>query len=439
MELKDLRNLIESAEPRSLTIYTNDTLDEVFLESCLIPLDEAFFGKNPIQPIQKAMDKIYDLAMKNPNMVITKTSENKNLEIAIQKVFNFKSVSIEWSNSKVAPGYMGVNAYTFTPSDITKLSNSANYGTFLNKKEGFKDSGNSKIYITLDTALFTEMGITSQEGVAVLLHEIGHNFDLSPRSVLNAWLNVFTMLYGIIVSVPTGGIALIPVLIKGSSELITLFGRGVQQKVLNLNAYIMDAIPPLTKVGTGLQKISINLQRFFSKLLAPTAVIGIPLLFLIMPFSYLATGTQRSGERYADTFASTYGYSEELISALEKINKYEIVDLKKDNSYVNVFGGLALLYREVLCMTDYHQSNQTRLIKVMNKLEKDLKEVKDPELKNDIQAEIKRCKDLYNSIVNMPDDQRIPFLTTFRQMMDRWYNGKSYILIDMDNDSVYTQ
>lgn len=439
MELKDLRNLMESAEPRSLTISTNDTLDEVFLESCLIPLDEAFFGKNPVRPIQKAMDAICELVLKNPNAMITKTPENKALEIAIQKVFNFKAVSIEWSNSKVAPGYMGVNAYTFAPSNITKISDSYKYGTFLNGKEGFKDGGESKIYITMDAAFFSEVGITSQEAVAMLLHEIGHNFDLSPMAVLDAWLNVFTMLYEIVLIIPSGGIALTHVLAKSSNELIALFGRGVQQKVLNLNTYIMDAIPPLAKVGTGLQKISINLQRFFSKLLAPTAVIGIPLLFLIMPFSYLATGTRRSGERYADTFASTYGYSEELISALEKVNKYEIVDLKKDNTYVNVFGGLALTYREILCMTDYHQSNQTRLIKVMDKLEKDLKGVKDPNLKKDIQDELKRCKDLYNSIVNMPDDQRIPFLSAFRQMVDRWYNGKSYLLIDLDGDTVYAQ
>lgn len=439
MELKDLRNLMESAEPRTLTINNNnDTLDEVFLESCLIPLDEAFFGKNPIQPIQKAMDKIYDLVMESPNIVITNTSENKALENAIQKVFNFKSVSIEWSNSKIAPGYMTINAYTFTPSNITKISDSVKYGTFLNGKEGFKDSGKSKIYITLDTALFTEMGITSQEGVAMLLHEIGHNFDLSIMTVLDAWLNVFTMLYEIIISIPKGT-ALKTILTKSSNELIALFGRGIQQKVFNLNAYIVDAIPPLAKVGAGLQKFSINLQRFFSKLLAPTAVIGIPLLFLIMPFSYVFTGTKRAGERYADTFAATYGYSEELISALEKVNKYTIVDPKKDNTYVNVFGGLALTYREILCMTDYHQSNQTRLVKVMDKLEKDLKGVKDPNLKKDIQDELKRCRDLYNSIVNMPDDQRIPFLTTFRQMMDKWYNGKPYLLIDADGDYVYAQ
>lgn len=439
MELKDLRNLMESAEPRTLTINNNnDTLDEVFLESCLIPLDEAFFGKNPIRPIQKAMDAICELVMKNPNMMVTKTPENKALEIAIQKVFNFKAVSIEWSNTRIVPGYSEVNAFTISPPNISKISSSLKYGSFLNKKDGFNNNEETKVYITMDAAFFTEYGITSQEAVAMLLHEIGHNFDLSIMTILNAWFFVLSMLYEIVIALPSG-VKPIGALAKGSAELITLFGRGILQKVFNLNAYIMDAIPPLAKVGAGLQKISINLQRFFAKLMAPATVIEIPFLFLVMPLSYLANPVSRGKERYADTFAATYGYSEELITALEKVNKYDVVDPKKDNSYVNVFGGLALLYREVLCMTGAHQSNQTRLIKVMDKLEKDLKEIKDPELKKDVQAEIKRCKDLYDSIVNMSDDQRIPFLSAFRQMVDRWYNGKSYLLIDLDGDAVYAQ
>lgn len=442
MELKELRTLMESAEPRLIHINdNNNVLDETFLESCFTPLDEAFFGKNPIQPIQKAMDSIYDLVAKNPKTNVTKTPENKMLEAAIQKVFNFKSVSIEWSNSSIGgTSVLGpATAYTFYPNKFKTITDQIRYGNYL-KKDGYQDVGKLKIYITMDVALFTECGLTSEEGTAILLHEIGHNMDLSLMTVLGCWVSILFGFFDILMSIPKGKLRK-TIFNKTVAELGSIFGRGVVQKITNLNAYIMDTLPPLTVVGSGLYKININLKRFFVKFFSPVSTITIPVIFLLMPFSYIISIFSRSRERFADTFAASYGYGEEFISGNEKMSQYPVFDPEKDpkkgNAYTNVFGGLALFYRELLVMMGPHQTNQTRLIKIIDKLESDLSTITNPELKKDVQEEINQCKKLYDDIVNLPDDERIPFLTAFRQMMDKWYNGKSYLVLDIDQDFSY--
>ena len=121
--------------------------------------------------------------------------------------------------------------------------------------------------------------------------------------------------------------------------------------------------------------------------------------------------TERSEEKFADQFASMYGYGPELASGLSKvmINYSEFDKAWKDVPILNVLVGLNQIRKNIGNVSDDnpHPVTKNRILGVIRQLEQDLKDTPNltPGMRQDIQKQIKRCKDVADRVFSVnPDD-----------------------------------
>lgn len=375
-------------------------------------LDEAFFGRKTIDKIQSAMDAIYAQVMAHPDRIVHGTPVANKLNQAIADTFGFKSVHIYWGNSAG-----GGNPHT-RPS--VYIFHAMNEGVKYGKAEQrgkFYDSDHAlNVYVQMDQTLFTDCGLTSEEAVAILLHEIGHNFDFSPASIIKGWIMVFTALLKV-------------------EDLVNLavaeFGRPVIMALTNVDTYIQKYIPPIGWLVRLFGKVTFNVGKFINIVLGPSiAVTTIPIAIMYAPIQHIGNILLRKGEVYADSFAASYGYGAEIASGLDKMT--DAASTYPDSGpIVNFFSDTFRLDQEVYALAiGGHGSNQKRIIKIMDKLEQDLKDPKlDASTKAALQSELNKIHETYDAMLNVDKKQRDTATHIFRRMVNNWYNGKPYMVI----------
>lgn len=388
-------------------------------------LDEAYFGTKAVDPILNAIKNI-DLAIKsNPNVNLNNDGLNVKLQDAVKKVFGFKKVKIFWANNPS----IGMGPYTITNSVLLHSgSESLAYGT---NAKGFYDSNAElNIYITMDNQLFTLCGMTAEEVTAILLHEIGHNFDYSAYNVINAWYSVIMILT---VLVNGGSIQqVLPQVQQVAVQTIGAeYGKNVIGTMYNLPDYISNVIPPIGVVLRVFRKIKFNISKFISNIFSPVSfVLSVPTAAIMCPFIWLGNFFTRKKEVFADSFAASYGYSTELASALDKLDKTLTgADSYPEGSFMAALADLTLANRDIVCLAfGGHTTTQRRLIKMIDKLEKDIASGKyDPALKAELQRQLTSSKNTYNTIIGLDGEKKNRLTAQVRQMFDNWYAGKPYM------------
>lgn len=399
------------------------------------PLDEAYFGKRPVEKIQEAMDKIYRLVMIDPDIVLQDVPESQMLEQAIIKVFGFKTCSIYWANRAglMAPSFRygkitvpGSNGPCTLPrvAMFHPFDKNFRYGSFEN---GFYDKDHVlHVSINMDQTLFTIGELSSAEAVAIILHEIGHNFDHTIWSVAKGWAMIGKYLYDI-----SGDMPREIAIAKGSqiafSIILSHIPKGLYYAT-NMDDIINNMIPPLGKIIRLVGKVQFNLSRIIVSLFTLKEYFFIPRIVMLTPFRYFVNTFLRKSETYADSFAASYGYAPELVSALEKLSRYVSGDPTSDTPILNILYDIGNLYIEIvnLCYGG-HGTTQQRSIRMMEKLRRDIKESglnsNDSKV---IYKELDRLEQFHKSYINMDEDRRKTMTGMFRKLMDAWMNGSSY-------------
>ena len=188
----DLTNLLAIANYPTRVL----TLDEVVQKYGL--LDEAFIGRKPIRDIQSAMDKLYARCVNNSGFIARGSSEANALDDAFTRTFGFRDFSIYWR----APDLAHANIFTIPQMRVLHLGPGGGPVQGQNSN-GFYDSNHSMcVAISTEQAIFTEAGVTSEEMVAILLHEIGHNFDYTFFSIMRNFIVLFESIISIFLVVP---------------------------------------------------------------------------------------------------------------------------------------------------------------------------------------------------------------------------------------------
>lgn len=378
-------------------------------------LDEAYYGSNKVSKIQSAMDKIYLKLKHEPNANIQKSDENRELQKAIQDVFGFQSVRIYWSNRP----HVGLGPYTMPGAKILHT------GTDSLLKVGstghYDKMHELRVYIQMDNMLVNQCDMNAQEMTAILLHEIGHNFDYSPFTVLDVWFQ----LYALLLSFPVGWVtALIQYPVQE-------YGRDVIQFIYNVDDWIAKNIPPIGTIYRAVGKITFNISKFLSALFSPvSAIASIPAALVFTPFAWIGNFILRKQERVADSFAVSYGYGPQLISGLDKLANYMTVD-DCNLGIMQFFYDCALFQNDMITMAmGGHTSNQQRAIQALNDMKTSMNDRSlDPELRKECKRVYQECQEVYDKYVNMPDNERAGITKQFRKMVDNWYNGKNYMLM----------
>ena len=174
--------------PYDLAIAVNEsvnmeTINEAAIaELCSQILDEAYYGRKIAQPILDAMVNCCKLIDENPTIAMNRTDENIALQKAVQKVFGFKSCTIRWENR----GMLKMGAYTY-PGNPTKYGSKPAF-KYGQHKDGFYDTNHDlPVFIECSNNLYLEAHLTPEEMTAILIHEIGHNFDFTPATMFIGW------------------------------------------------------------------------------------------------------------------------------------------------------------------------------------------------------------------------------------------------------------
>ena len=183
----------------------------------LVSLNEVYFGKIPqLLMIEELFDKFklayrkLDISSPAKFRVMIKDPILKNIERKIAETFGFKDVHIvieksEQMNAYTVPFQMDKKGMSYDVNDIPfdheKLS-----GSVIMTNNGFKFESkkfNTNLLVCLFYGILFKSNITTPELVAILLHEIGHNFskviykkkDLSGR-VDEKFADNFAAMYG---------------------------------------------------------------------------------------------------------------------------------------------------------------------------------------------------------------------------------------------------
>ena len=412
MSLADMRALANNRQPATPMI---ESIQDFIL-------DEAYYGEKKVRPILTAMEDIVELLKTNPNAEVDKLSEGKALNKAVQDVFGFKTAKVYWANR---PSFGNGPFTMFGARILWSGEESLAYG---NNPDRLYDSKHVlKCYIQMDNILVTMLDMTARELTAVLLHEIGHNFDYTPASVFQMWFNFINAIF-------TGPASILQYFVQ---NMLQEYGRDVLMALMNLDTYITRWIPPVGVIYRAVDKTLFNIQKFISAMLSPLTLIAvIPTYALFSPFNYIQNYFTRKREVYADSVAAAYGFGPELITGLDKMHSY-MTEANTDLGVLAFFYDLARFQQEAFSfLMGGHTSNQQRMINVMTKLKEDLNDPRiDKDMKKECAKTLAECEVVYKKMLALNPEERDNFTTKFRRMVDDWHAGKNYMIVPHIGDA----
>lgn len=367
---------------------------------------EAYIGKHKeFSIVEKNMNKLVKeineyypkISIDNLNTIkvpISKINDSKykkNIEASLKKIFDLKDIEIVFIDE------LNPNACTITSS--------FNIFEKMKDENGHYKNPKMSIYLMVDVKMVTYYKITSKELIAIILHEIGHNFYNSFLSILGkTGLGLIDMLksdqliFNIVKSLSILGLFDIIELKK-----IFIKGRGDVTKLIEKH------IPVLSSMIRTIQEITFN----FSSILGLQGL-ALPKLMTIKNSAiYKMVGFKTlfgySEERFADTFVTDHGYGAELASSMGKLAagpKTTGTFIVQSIPVLRVFYDFNITQIRFLnLMLDPHPDNITRSVHSLNRLKKYLKnDSLSPEMKKSIEVQIKEHEDAIDKIIKMNKD-----------------------------------
>ena len=380
-----------------MSVYCNNIIDYThFL------VTEAYFGKTPtLLEIEKQIGIIRSSMKKYTD--INKSPEVLKLNRLFEKQFGMDifSLHIEQNNT--------INAYTVpvaTCFDIA-FNEILSKKVEANQKDGyrFKKGNNLCIICNVYMGLLNCTDITDVEIVAVILHELGHNFadaiykDIEIANKAQMKNIVSLLVYETILSL---GLAAIPNLIyykkntnsykkkqesKTKQRKIHGLLKGLKATCSDFNDYVNEIVSRIM-IGT----ISFKLSKDDNE---PSS-------------SEVRRSISRQNEVIADKFAGIYGYGPEQASVLMKmekqvskaekfVDKIPVIGKMSNESFNNIFKDIHKF--------DCHPHVIQRLNEEIKTLKAELVKCDlDPKLVKAMKNQIKQLEDLKNELTKITDN-----------------------------------
>jgi len=356
--------------------------------------------------------------------------EVKQICELLKKEFGFKEVSIS-----IAPLAI-VNAMTLMQSfiirDITtgmpSLLRSDDNGKFYDSKHQYILS------LVFFSELFTGR-FTAEELMFLLLHEIGHNFDVSLASYIP---DLFFYFMDIPNMFKQPG-KLMDKIISGFSVVLYLFGGNVSKPLLDNFPSLNKKLPKLFEIFNR----GFAMQNYYNKLYGPLFILlGVAQkvaegAIKLSPLNIFLTTAGFQKERFSDSFAVIYGYGPAAITASQKFDDlfHTTGDQGKglegfDNfSFVN-----SQLFSIIAMVIDPHPENQTRARMCLDDM-KTLVEKGDfnPKVKAALKKNYEMSKRNYDNFIKVNNKENsAELLKMSRQFKETYLFGKmdlrSYIM-----------
>ena len=403
------------------------------------PVQEAYFGKSP--NLLKAEKIIASFNLKKSN---TFSSDNikqtqkmfeksvflnkfRKLEECFEKEFGFRKVTIRYlpavSGSRISEGS---NAFTFTcRSIIFPILSDSDAFTDLphTQKDGkYYDKNHANDCTIILTGDIINIGFTPSEFVAFILHEIGHNFQFTPLTIMSKLLPIIEL----ITMTPIFGsfVAFIYLLRNefiqaATNPIVSGFFDTIKKTSKDLfkpNTNTMNLILFIVKFRNLIKKtynsfkILENFKWIFNN--------GFNKIINANPWEIARTTTGYSGEVFADSFATAYGYGADLSSGLLKLG----VAGDQEDLYQNESNPLDIVAKNTLFVCffaysfiDVHPDNITRLRNQIDKLEDELKNNKDlpKPLAAKVKEDLNKCKKIYKEYLDIDKNEDKQLLLSY--------------------------
>lgn len=359
--------------------------------------------ENCVAQLHNRVKNMGDIEISAMALNLAHSEEIKELELLIQKEFGFGWVDVGVSGS------MLINAKTVIDSAVISRVTTNMPKLPIEHGRRYYNS-NHNIYACIGTTAGMFSKLEPDEIMAILLHEIGHLFDITVSTYL-------VDLVFWIMSVSNGGGAMLQKLL---APALAMLGVKLEQwldylvipAVLSNLFFIGCSI--ITKVLGPLGGVTTiyELAKNFTSNLSPASTV---------PFFNFA------GERFADSFVTAYGYGDALIQATDKIDKQSSGYMTGSNKVLEYWSwsGGALIV-PLMILLDPHPENQTRCKLILEDCEKAMKDPSmPPKMRPIAKQRYKLAKDAYDKYLKMPDDEKANAGARFaRATKEKLFNGK---------------
>lgn len=356
-------------------------------------IQEVQFENYKIKEIEIEIGKLRNKFFKNYN-----SSSKINTDPLIEKIstlfeqaFGFYSFQLSVDQSNLP------NAYTVPMSSKIDSWNYKKCVKKTNQGLQFTPAAKVNIMAVITKGLLLDQKYNDKEIVAILLHEIGHNFSDSINNTLGIFSNFKKIL-------------LIPYIFTNPANS-TNIGRGIATKMVknmrNNHKAMVDCYNATRLIISSIEYVCLNVTTFISanpfalsnKL---NSIIKYMLknpvqLILDQIFSFFG----KKDEYTSDSFVTMYGYGTDLSTALLKVERH---NLPVDEIFksTNIGAIYYALFKESIdffnmILVDNHPAASKRLLNILNTLEKEYdKDYINPKLKKETKKEIDEIRELIN-------------------------------------------
>ncbi|WP_300944026.1 hypothetical protein [uncultured Duncaniella sp.] len=246
----------------------------------------------------------------------------------------------------------------------------------------FKNNAKYSMRMFIGMELFEDHGeysMTGGEILAIILHEIGHNFYVGPIREFGAeFLGMLTATE--LVKWLLSELQLI-MLVEGSDTLDRMMPDSQKKQITALMNIIGTAFRPIYAAG--------NLAIIITNLLRMAVIIAN--VIVTIPLRAIRSVVLYDTEKYSDAFAASYGYGTELSSSLEKLGHMTMPGVTSSDMQL-VLDFLFAMYRIplslIMLLIDVHPESNGRLHNNIKYMEAAGSKITDPKLKKEYTAAI---------------------------------------------------
>jgi len=348
---------------------------------------------------------------------LNNSDHTKMIEAMFKKFFGLKDFILTWEVQSVPNAYTFCKAFTFLDRNFEK-----------DKTTGRQYNKNLTIGVVVNTGLITYCNLNEKELLAIILHEIGHNFYRSVfyllsvlsfplKDILNWQLTQFDIIPKILERLAGLSIRDIFDIPAGTVYSKKLFSE-VTDKYF---PRIMTAVTTIRDIVYNISSLIIG-KNDLDKLIETIKTGG----FFTPRYLF-----KYNVEKYADSFAVDHGYGPELASALIKMEKQEnslhgkVTNIPILNLFYDVFN----VQKEMILRPIFgYPSNQNRIRTGLDRLKRNLNDPSlDPRIRKELEKEIAQYEDFYYNVyleLEKNDNKKRIFSWAYANMVEKVFGGK---------------
>lgn len=409
-------------------IFENNELSDLLCGKTHI--NEAYFGKTKeLLAAEQQLDKFRNkyIGRYVLNMKVNSDSDLLEFDRMMEKIFGFGCFTMHIHNEAIANAFTMPIDYRYDTSKDAIIADERGFK--------FKKDMDYACILGIYSGIIFNPDFTTPEVMAIILHEVGHNFNSSinrPAGVMIDFYNTVRF----IINLMSGAIVSLFTDTNEYRKLVDKTGkRWRQEDFMPVAVYdFFVQVSNLIKAGVNTFNDLLRVLSMGSLTVFSAAINGAITIYKQIqdPVGLVAKvfGKKLSynSELSADNFVTMYGYGGDLSSAFVKMEGKEGASssvIMSAFDKIPVISTLMHLTEAPVMIIfgwfDEHPNDVSRVKDQMELLKRELgKEDIDPKMKHVIENDIKECEEAFNHLIDLSGAMSDPYLSN--KIRNRLYN-----------------